>query len=68
VRTTYKPAFAIVRLDHFLFRGELRRECVTVKKVVMTQEEAEREVERLNKIGGGWSVYFWQYTRLVTEE
>jgi hypothetical protein len=38
---------------------------VGIKKVVWTQEIAEREVDRLNEVNGhkGY-VYFWHYARL----
>jgi hypothetical protein len=62
----FDHAFAIVRLDVGM-AGEfgMRPDFVTVKKVVRTEEEAEREVARLNAINEGkGSVYHWQITRL----
>jgi hypothetical protein len=42
---------------------------VTVKEVLLSQERAEVEVERLNKLNSEKGCrYFWQYTRLVSED
>jgi hypothetical protein len=41
---------------------------VTVKEVVLTAEEAQDEVIRLNKLNGDKGcVYYWQSTHLFTE-
>ena len=53
--------FAVLRMDKDAEEPEL---AVTVKEVVPTQEEAEREVERLNALRKDeLSLYFWQPTR-----
>jgi hypothetical protein len=63
------PAYAVVRLDHFLVgdaadAAGLQR-AVTVKEVLLDQARAEAEVERLNKLNADkQSHYFCQYTRL----
>ena len=58
--------FAIVRVDEFLSSDSPWCNRVTVKEIVKTQEEAQREVERLNEINQGKGcTYFWQVTRLV---
>ena len=57
-------AYAIVRLDGFAPTDELLEHRITVKKVVRSPEEAEREVERLNQICPANSRYFAQLTRL----
>ena len=41
---------------------------VTVKEVLATQEEAEREVERLTALNADKGcLYFWQFTRVFRE-
>jgi hypothetical protein len=55
-------AFAIVRIDPFISDETSR---TTVKMVVWTEEEAEREVERLNAVNAGKDcLYYWQPTRV----
>lgn len=57
-------AYAVVRYDHYLGADASSEAKVTVKEVLPTREEAEREVDRLNKLEAGrGSSYFWQYTR-----
>ena len=70
------PAYAVIRLDHQLRNlsssGGATPEAsviVTVKEVLLSQERAEAEVERLNKLNSEKGCrYFWQYTRLVSED
>jgi hypothetical protein len=66
------PAYAVVRLDHFLIddggidAARLER-AVTVKEVLLDQAGAEAEVERLNRLNADKRChYFCQYTRLVS--
>jgi hypothetical protein len=41
---------------------------ITVKEIVLTKEEAQREVDRLNGLNRNkQSTYFWQLTRLVSD-
>lgn len=74
----YEVAYAIVRVDLYLLLAE---ECVfqpeevdrwghviRIKEVVTTLEEAEREVQRLNKLNADKEChYFWQYTHLFRD-
>jgi hypothetical protein len=63
-RTEYakEDAYAVVRIDHY---KSFPPESVTVKEIVRSQEVAESEVERLNRINADKECsYFWQYTRL----
>ena len=61
--------FAIVRIDLFqLHDGTTpeRRNTVTVKAVVETQEQAESEVARLKQLNAEKGcLYFWQTTRFL---
>jgi hypothetical protein len=57
--------FAIVRIDTFHDASVPPEVAVTVKNVVWTQEDAEREVARLNRLNASkGSVYFSKMTRL----
>lgn len=57
--------FAIIRIDAFQPPDVPLESKITVKKVVWTQEIAEQEVERLNKLNTAkGALYFWQITRL----
>lgn len=61
-------AYAVVRLDHPDTTGVPLADRFTVKEVVWTEEEAEREVERLRSLNGGKRCeYFWQVARLMGE-
>lgn len=54
--------FAIVRVDRFQEDDEHR---FTVKRVVWSQDVAEREVQRLNEVNADKDcIYLWQYTRV----
>jgi urease accessory protein UreE len=60
----FNHVFAIIRLDTFQ-EGASVEEKMTIPKVVLTQETAEKEVERLNELNGSkGAFYFWQMTRL----
>jgi hypothetical protein len=60
----YDAGYAIVRYDFFL-EGAEPHERFTVKCVVWDQEEADKEVERLNDLRTDSKTrYFWQYTRV----
>jgi hypothetical protein len=64
----YDHVYAIIRLDEFLAGAAPDKNLVTVKKVVRSQEEAEREVHRLNKLNADKGCqYFYQITRLERE-
>jgi hypothetical protein len=54
-------AYAVVRFDP---AGSDPQLSVTVKEIVPTRGEAEREVTRLAAAGPAGVVYFWQSTRL----
>ena len=64
----YDHVYAIIRLDEFLSGTAPDRNLVTVKKVVRSREEAEREVHRLNQLNADKGCqYFYQITRLERE-
>jgi hypothetical protein len=53
--------FAVLRIDDYISSLE---DAVTVKEVLPTKDEAQREVERLNKLNASKrSRYFCQVTR-----
>ena len=61
----YQHVYAIVRVDDYGGYDIELRNRIAVKKVVWTQDVAEREVERLNQLNGPkGALYFWQVTRL----
>lgn len=61
-----KHLFAVVRIDEDRPEGTPWEFRVTVKEVVMTKDEACREVARLNEVNKGKQCcYFWQITRMV---
>ncbi|KNY25482.1 hypothetical protein [Pseudobacteroides cellulosolvens] len=56
--------YAIIRIDKFI---DDYKNAVTVKEVVLSLEDAEKEVERLNRINSDKDcLYFWQTTRLIS--
>jgi hypothetical protein len=58
--------FAVLRVDDFLSPDTPIETKVTVKQVVSSQENAEREVKRLTRLNGEKGCrYFWQATRFV---
>ena len=61
--------YAIVRIDEFLGDHIPIERRITVKKVVNDPDEADQEVERLNRLQAGKKVrYFSQITRLEHSE
>jgi hypothetical protein len=61
IKTNRSQVYAVVRLD---LDARTSHGAVTVKEVLPTQEEAEREVERLNGLRSDHlTTYFWQATR-----
>ena len=58
------PVYAVIRVGDYP-SGALEN-CITIKEIVWSLEEAEAEVKRLNELNRSKdSKYFWQYTRLV---
>jgi hypothetical protein len=56
--------YAVVRIDEFLSR----RDAITVKEILPTLEQAEKEVERLNELNRDKGCYyFWQAARYFPE-
>lgn len=54
--------YAVIRIDDFQTDDESR---FTVKEIVLSEEEAVSEVDRLNQLNSPKGCrYFWQYTRL----
>ena len=65
----YDHVFAIVRLDTFEGLDVSPEDSIIVKKIVLTQETAESEVIRLNRLNKDKRCkYFWQVTRFEREE
>jgi hypothetical protein len=64
-----KHGYAIVRLDNF-HRPEVPiQDTINIVRVVWSQEEAEKEVARLNELNGDKGcMYFWQLTRVKDKE
>lgn len=61
----YEHVYAVVRADTFQPDDVPQEERITVKKIVLSQENAEREVARLNALNIDKGViYFWQMTRM----
>lgn len=61
-----KRCYAVVRVDHFLDDVATLENRVTVKEVVMSEQKANQEVERLMKLNRTkGSVYFCCSTRLI---
>ena len=57
--------YAIIRIDYFNDIKISLRECITIKRIVWSEETAEQEVERLNALNGHKGCeYFWQCTRV----
>ncbi len=60
------PVYAIIRIDDFHDSTVTIEDNITVKEVVLTLEEAEAEVARLNQLNGSKACrYFFQTTRLI---
>lgn len=61
--------FAIVRVDEFALKDAAIENAITVKGIVWSQEEAEREVARLNGLNAERGCrYFWQVSRAAPRE
>jgi hypothetical protein len=61
----YDHVFAIIRVDVSCDVEPDYEQSITVKKIVRSQEEAEAEVARLNRLRKSErSKYFWQITRM----
>ena len=66
MRRNTKYVFAVVRIDNFLADVSPPVNAITIKEVVLTQEEAESEVRRLSAMNSDKNcLYFWQRTRMV---
>jgi hypothetical protein len=65
----YEHVYAILRADEPTASPITAiKDAVVVKKVVRSQEEAEREVARLNRLNAGKGCeYFYQVTRFEAE-
>jgi hypothetical protein len=65
----YDHVYAVIRLDEAVTPGAIPdRNLIMVKKVVFSQEVAEREVCRLNRLNSSKGCqYFYQITRLERE-
>jgi hypothetical protein len=60
----YEHVFAVVRIDEDLAQGGSDN-ANYITKVLRNQEDAEREVERLNHLNQSKGFrYFWQLTRI----
>jgi hypothetical protein len=46
----FRDAYAVVRIDGFTTQAPQAESVVTVKEVWLSQEQADREVERLNAL------------------
>jgi hypothetical protein len=65
----YQHAFAIIRIDEYSDPETPIEHRITVKKIVLDAEDAEREVERLNRLRAGKrGRYFSQITRIETPD
>jgi hypothetical protein len=61
---TEVQVYSVVRVDEY----SSGRDAITVKEVLPTMEEVEKEVERLNRANGNKGYYyFWQTTRYFPE-
>jgi hypothetical protein len=62
----YDHIYAIIRLDRDVISGGIiDRNQVMVKKVVLSKEKAEQEVDRLNRLKSDKGCeYYYQITRL----
>ena len=60
----YAHVFAIVRVDD-LFEDSPLENRITITKVLLSEDAAEREVKRLNKLNKDkGAVYFWRVGRM----
>jgi len=61
---TKTKLFVVIRIDGLIDSLEDAQNVVSVTKVLAHEEEAIREVERLNKLNGSKGIrYFWHATR-----
>jgi hypothetical protein len=63
----FEDGYAVVRIDPFPPGKTPDGDSVTLKEIWWTVEEAEAEVDRLNRLvdeSETASRYFWQYTRV----
>lgn len=59
------PAFAIIRIDDEVSADLLPEDRFVIQKIMLVMEEAEEEVDRLNKLNAGKGCkYFMKQTRL----
>ncbi len=66
VKKKKQHVFAIIRVDHGINDGVDLKSYITVKEIVLTDEEAELEVSRLNSLNSSkGQIYFAQVTRLI---
>jgi hypothetical protein len=68
----FEDAYAVIRVDLFQMRDKLPDDpnvYVSVKEIFWTLDEAEAEVERLNRLNADKdSRYAWQYARIRRRE
>ena len=65
----YEHVFAVIRVEDYpdVEQDEIE-DVFTITKILRRQDDAEREVERLNNLNRDQSTkYFWQITRLERE-
>jgi ferredoxin-fold anticodon binding domain-containing protein len=63
-----RHVFAIVRVDTYDGLEVPLEERISVTKVLWSEQDAAREVERLSRLNAGKGCrYFWVLTRLVDE-
>ncbi len=64
-----KHVYAIIRIDEFHGETASWPNRVTVKEILWDEEEAKKEVDRLNRLNAQKDCqYFFQMTRLVERE
>jgi hypothetical protein len=66
VQREHRAAFAVVRVDEYLPPKTAITDRISVKEIVSTLDEAEREVARLNELNADKGcLYFWQHTSVL---
>jgi hypothetical protein len=64
MRKRRTPVYAVIRVDDY--PSAAPEDCITIKEIVWSLEEAEAEVKRLNELNRSKGCkYFWQLTRLM---
>jgi hypothetical protein len=69
----FQEAWAVVRIDNYDVPGSPKESDIVVKEVWLTEQQADREVGRLNALwaerhpDNDSTKYFAQYTRLERE-